>query len=53
MLEGLTVAGTPDEAREQMAEIAALTTVDEPIVGVPGGASPAVTERTVETLAPE
>jgi len=53
MLEGLTVAGTPDEAREQMAEIAALTTVDEPIVVVPGGASPAVTERTVETLAPE
>jgi 5,10-methylenetetrahydromethanopterin reductase len=53
MLEGLTVAGTPEEAREQLAEVAALDIVDEPIVVVPGGAGRAMTEQTVEALAPD
>ncbi|WP_254840700.1 LLM class flavin-dependent oxidoreductase [Natronomonas marina] len=52
MVEGLAVAGTPDRAREQFDDIAALDVVDRPIVAVPGGASDAVTDRTVETLAP-
>jgi len=52
MVDGLTVAGTPEEAREQFADVAALGVVDHPIVVVPGGASESVTERTVEALAP-
>jgi hypothetical protein len=47
------VAGTPEVARERLAEVTALEAVDEPIVVVPEGASEALTERTVETLAPE
>jgi alkanesulfonate monooxygenase SsuD/methylene tetrahydromethanopterin reductase-like flavin-dependent oxidoreductase (luciferase family) len=52
MLEGLTVAGTPDEAREQLADVAALDVIDEPIVVVPAGASDEVAEETVDALAP-
>jgi alkanesulfonate monooxygenase SsuD/methylene tetrahydromethanopterin reductase-like flavin-dependent oxidoreductase (luciferase family) len=53
MVAGLGVAGTPEVARERLAEVTALEAVDEPIVVVPEGASEALTERTVETLAPE
>ena len=52
MLEGLTVAGTPEEAREQFDGVAALDIIDEPIVVIPSGASDEVADRTVETLAP-
>lgn len=52
MLAALTVAGTPADAREQLAAVAAFDAVDEPIVVVPNGSDPAVTERTVEALAP-
>jgi len=52
MLDGLTVAGTPEEAREQLAVVAALDVIDEPIVVVPAGASDEVADRTVEALAP-
>jgi 5,10-methylenetetrahydromethanopterin reductase len=53
MLEGLTVAGTPDEAREQMAAIAALDIIDQPIVVVPSGSSASMAEQTVAALAPD
>jgi alkanesulfonate monooxygenase SsuD/methylene tetrahydromethanopterin reductase-like flavin-dependent oxidoreductase (luciferase family) len=52
MLEGLTVAGTPEEAREQLADVAGLDIIDEPIVVIPAGASDEVADRTVEALAP-
>ncbi|WP_336364445.1 LLM class flavin-dependent oxidoreductase [Halalkalicoccus salilacus] len=52
MVGALGVAGTAEEARSQLAEIADLETVDEPIVVVPSNADDATVERTLEALAP-
>jgi alkanesulfonate monooxygenase SsuD/methylene tetrahydromethanopterin reductase-like flavin-dependent oxidoreductase (luciferase family) len=53
MLEGLTVAGTPQQARKQFEQIAAMDVIDEPLVVIPDGTPEDVTEQTVEALAPE
>jgi hypothetical protein len=53
MVEALGVAGTPDQAREQFAAIESMDVIDRPMVSVPQNASPALAERTMETLAPE
>jgi alkanesulfonate monooxygenase SsuD/methylene tetrahydromethanopterin reductase-like flavin-dependent oxidoreductase (luciferase family) len=53
MLAGLTVAGTPEEARAQFDEIAALDVIDEPLVVVPDGSPEELVEQTVAALAPE
>jgi 5,10-methylenetetrahydromethanopterin reductase len=52
MVDALGVAGTPGEARARFSEIAALPTVDEPIVVVPERADEATVERTIDELAP-
>jgi alkanesulfonate monooxygenase SsuD/methylene tetrahydromethanopterin reductase-like flavin-dependent oxidoreductase (luciferase family) len=52
MVEALAVAGTVETAREQLAELAALDPIDEPIVVVPSNADAETAERTVEALAP-
>lgn len=52
MLAALAVAGTPEQAREQFAEVAALDVVDEPLVVVPDGTPENVARQTVEALAP-
>ncbi|MDS0473592.1 LLM class flavin-dependent oxidoreductase [Natrinema sp. 1APR25-10V2] len=53
MLADLGVAGTPDEAREQLRTLVAETGIDHPIVVVPEPASSEVTETTIAALAPE
>ena len=53
MLADLGVAGTPDEAREQLRALVAETGIDHPIVVVPEPASSEVAETTIEALAPE
>ncbi|WP_338905434.1 LLM class flavin-dependent oxidoreductase [Salinibaculum marinum] len=53
MVDALGVAGTPEEARGQFDEVAALDAIDEPIVVIPVGTEEAMAERTVEALAPE
>ena len=53
MIADLGIAGTPDEAREQFAEIAGLDVIDEPLIVVPDGTPQDVKELTVETLAPD
>jgi 5,10-methylenetetrahydromethanopterin reductase len=52
MVDALGVAGTPEQAREQLAAIEALETIDETIVVVPSGTSEAMTQTTVEALSP-
>ncbi|SEO24986.1 Flavin-dependent oxidoreductase, luciferase family (includes alkanesulfonate monooxygenase SsuD and methylene tetrahydromethanopterin reductase) [Halogranum amylolyticum] len=52
MVAELGVAGTPEEAREQFRDVAALETVDEPIVVVPAQADEELATRTVEELSP-
>jgi len=52
MVGALGVAGTSGETRRQLAEIAAIEVVDEPIVVVPGSADEEMTERTISALAP-
>jgi alkanesulfonate monooxygenase SsuD/methylene tetrahydromethanopterin reductase-like flavin-dependent oxidoreductase (luciferase family) len=51
MVAALGVTGTPEEAREQFAEIAAMGVVDRPMVTIPNNATD-LAERTVEALAP-
>lgn len=51
MVAALGVAGTPDAAREQLAEIAGMEVVDRPIVTVPNNATELL-DGTVEALAP-
>jgi alkanesulfonate monooxygenase SsuD/methylene tetrahydromethanopterin reductase-like flavin-dependent oxidoreductase (luciferase family) len=52
MVRAVGIAGTPDEARDQLAAIQDMAVVDAPIVSPPGAASMDVVETTVETLAP-
>lgn len=52
MVDGLGVAGTPAQAREQLTDLATLDVVDEPLVVIPNGASQQLKEQTIEALAP-
>jgi alkanesulfonate monooxygenase SsuD/methylene tetrahydromethanopterin reductase-like flavin-dependent oxidoreductase (luciferase family) len=52
MIRAVGIAGRPEEARAQLAEIQAMAVVDTPIVSVPSAATEAVVDTTVETLAP-
>ncbi len=52
MVDALSVAGTPEAARERLAAIRALPAVDRPILVVPTNAFDALGERTIEALAP-
>jgi len=52
MVAALGVAGTPEAARDQLREVAAIDAIDEPIVVIPEAASEELAERTVEALAP-
>ena len=51
MVGALGVAGTPDEAREQLREIAGMDVIDRPLLVVPNGAEQ-LAEQTVEELSP-
>ncbi|WP_436347212.1 LLM class flavin-dependent oxidoreductase [Natronorubrum sp. FCH18a] len=53
MLEDLGVAGTPEDAREQLQTLVAETGIDHPIVVIPEPASSELTEATIDALAPE
>ncbi|MBZ6493815.1 LLM class flavin-dependent oxidoreductase [Natrinema longum] len=53
MIADLGVAGTPEEARDQLRTLVAETGIDHPIVVVPEPASSEVTETTIEALAPD
>ncbi len=53
MIAALGVAGTPAQAREQLADIAALDAVDEPLVVVPDGVGENMRETTMEALGPD
>ncbi len=52
MVETLSVAGTPEEARDRFEAVADTAPVTEPIVVVPSNADEEMTERTIEELAP-
>ncbi|MFC4541241.1 LLM class flavin-dependent oxidoreductase [Halosolutus amylolyticus] len=53
MLADLGVAGTPEDAREQLRRLVAETGIDHPIVVIPEPASSDQTERTIDALAPD
>jgi len=53
MVAALGVAGTPAQTREQLAEVAAIEVVDEPLVVVPTGVSQPLKEQTVTALGPD
>ena len=53
MVDALGVAGTPAQAREQLADVAAIEVVDEPLVVVPTGVSQGIKEQTVTALGPD
>ena len=53
MVDALGVAGTPTQAREQLAEVATIDVVDEPLVVVPAGVSQRLKTQTVRTLGPD
>lgn len=52
MVAALGVAGTPDEARDQLREIAALDIVDRPLITVPNRMDREGYKRTMRELAP-
>lgn len=52
MLAALGVAGTPEEARDQLREIASMDTVDGPLLTIPNNATQ-LAEQTIEALAPD
>ena len=52
MVAALGVAGTPDEAREQLRDVAGMDVVDRPLLTIPNSAGH-LAERTLEELAPE
>lgn len=52
MVAALGVAGTPETARDQLLEIAAMDVVDRPLVTIAGNAA-ALAERTMRELAPD
>jgi alkanesulfonate monooxygenase SsuD/methylene tetrahydromethanopterin reductase-like flavin-dependent oxidoreductase (luciferase family) len=53
MVEALGVAGTPDQARAQLDDIAAIDATDEPIVVIPVGMDEEMADYTISQLAPE
>jgi alkanesulfonate monooxygenase SsuD/methylene tetrahydromethanopterin reductase-like flavin-dependent oxidoreductase (luciferase family) len=53
MVEALGVAGTPEEAREQFDDVAAIDAIDEPILVIPVGTETEMAEYTISELAPE
>ncbi|MFC7058825.1 LLM class flavin-dependent oxidoreductase [Halovenus salina] len=53
MLDALGVAGTPQAARDQLAEIAALDAVDVPLVVIPDDTGDELRRETMDALAPE
>lgn len=52
MVARLGIAGEPDEARSQLADLESRSVIDEAIVVVPAGTDPDIVDLTVETLAP-
>ncbi|MFD1512620.1 LLM class flavin-dependent oxidoreductase [Halomarina rubra] len=52
MVATLGVAGTPEEARQQLRDVAAIDAIDRPLVVIPNGAE-ARADQTLEELAPE
>jgi alkanesulfonate monooxygenase SsuD/methylene tetrahydromethanopterin reductase-like flavin-dependent oxidoreductase (luciferase family) len=52
MVEALGVAGTPEQARKQFREVAAIDCVTRPIVVIPSYADTNLADRTIEELAP-
>lgn len=52
MVAALGVAGTPEDAREQFREIAAIDCVTRPMVTIPSNADDEMAQRTIEELAP-
>ena len=53
MVNALGVAGTPDEARTQLRDLAENSVIDRPIVTIPQQSADDFAELTIETLAPE
>ena len=53
MLDELGVAGTPDEARDQLRTLVTETGIDHPIVVIPEPSSIEMGETTIEALAPQ
>ncbi|WP_246998070.1 LLM class flavin-dependent oxidoreductase [Halosolutus gelatinilyticus] len=53
MVDDLGVAGTPDDAREQLRTLVSETGVDHPIVVIPAPASDDLARRTIDELAPD
>jgi 5,10-methylenetetrahydromethanopterin reductase len=53
MVADLGLAGTADDARAQLAAVAQLDVVDEPLVVIPNGVPQSMKKRTVEALAPD
>ena len=52
MIAALGVAGTPAAAREQLASVAAIDRIDEPLVVVPDGVGESMRRETIDALAP-
>lgn len=52
VLRAVGVAGTPEEANEQLAAVRERPVVDTPIISIPSPAGSEVVDATVETLAP-
>jgi 5,10-methylenetetrahydromethanopterin reductase len=52
MVSALGVAGTPDEAREQLRELTSMKAIDHPLLVIPSNATE-LAEQTVEELAPQ
>ena len=53
MVSALGVAGTPDEARAQLHDLAENSVIDHPIVTIPQQTADELAESTIEALAPE
>ncbi len=53
MLGALGVAGTPEEARDQLADITALDAIDEPLVVIPDGTDEQLRRETMAALGPD
>lgn len=53
MVAGLGIAGTPEGARDQLADLASLDVVDEPLIVVPDGVDQELKETTIRELSPD
>lgn len=53
MIEGLAIAGTPEQARSQLRELSSMDAVDVPLIVIPTGIDSAMREMTVRELSPE